>query len=39
MQRAAVPPEVPGHVLLRIIGKGAYGEVWLARRESGAYRA
>ncbi len=39
MQRAAVPPEVPGYVLLRIIGKGAYGEVWLARRESGGYRA
>ncbi len=38
-RRAEVPPEVPGHELLRVIGKGAYGEVWLARAKSGGYHA
>jgi serine/threonine protein kinase len=37
------PPEpalvIPGHELLRVIGQGAYGEVWLARDEIGAYHA
>ncbi len=37
--RASTPPAVPGHELLRIIGMGAYGEVWLARAETGAYHA
>lgn len=32
-------PEVPDHDILRIIGTGAYGEVWLARSVTGAYRA
>lgn len=32
-------PEVPDHEILRIIGTGAYGEVWLARSVTGAYRA
>jgi WD40 repeat protein len=30
---------VPGHTLLRRIGGGAYGEVWLARETAGAWRA
>jgi serine/threonine protein kinase len=30
---------VPGHELLRRIGEGAYGEVWLARDEIGAFHA
>jgi serine/threonine protein kinase len=30
---------IPGHELLRSIGQGAYGEVWLARDEIGAYHA
>ncbi len=30
---------IPDHVLLRRIGKGSYGEVWLARNSMGAYRA
>jgi len=27
----AAPPSIPDHTLIRVIGKGAYGEVWLAR--------
>ncbi len=33
-----VPP-LPDHELLRCVGRGAYGEVWLARGVTGAYRA
>jgi WD40 repeat protein len=33
------PPSVPDHTLLRPIGRGAYGEVWLARNVMGARRA
>ena len=33
------PPRVPDHELLRIIGRGAYGEVWLGRNLMGTYRA
>ena len=33
------PPRVPDHELIRRIGRGAYGEVWLARCAIGAYRA
>lgn len=35
------PPSfpVPDHELLRRIGRGAYGEVWLARSMTGAFRA
>lgn len=32
-------PVVPDHTILREIGTGAYGEVWLARSMTGAYRA
>src|SRR5213075_384119 len=32
-------PVVPDHVMLRRVGKGAYGEVWLARNAIGAYHA
>jgi len=34
-----MPPRVPDHELLRRIGGGSYGEVWLARSLLGAYRA
>ena len=33
------PVAVPDHTLLRRIGRGAYGEVWLARNALGLYRA
>ncbi len=32
-------PEVPDHGLLRVIGRGSYGEVWLARNIMGVLRA
>ncbi|MBR4310098.1 MAG: protein kinase, partial [Akkermansia sp.] len=32
-------PQIADHEILRIIGTGAYGEVWLARTVTGAYRA
>ncbi|MGH7968071.1 MAG: protein kinase domain-containing protein, partial [Limisphaerales bacterium] len=35
-----VPPIlIPDHTLIRRIGKGSYGEVWLARNVLGIYRA
>jgi serine/threonine protein kinase len=33
------PPTVPDHELVRRIGQGAYGEVWLARNALGTWRA
>ncbi len=36
-QRA--PPQIPDHELIRKIGGGSYGEVWLARSIMGTYRA
>jgi len=33
------PPSIPDHTLLRPVGRGAYGEVWLARNIMGAPRA
>lgn len=33
------PPPVPDHELLRPIGRGSYGEVWLARNVLGEFRA
>src|ERR1051326_6660048 len=35
----APPPQIPDHELLRRVGEGAYGEVWLARNVMGTYRA
>ena len=36
---ARPPPQVPDHELLQLIGRGAYGEVWLARSVVGTLRA
>src|SRR5687767_6656359 len=33
------PLQIPDHVLIRPIGRGTYGEVWLAKSVVGAYRA
>src|SRR5213082_2572424 len=33
------PVQVPDHELLSCIGRGSYGEVWLARNVMGTYRA
>ncbi|MCW5551172.1 MAG: hypothetical protein KIS67_03290 [Verrucomicrobiae bacterium] len=33
------PPAIPDHELIRRIGQGAYGEVWLARNALGTWRA
>src|SRR5437870_5266743 len=32
-------PQIPDHELIRPIGRGSYGEVWLARSVMGTYRA
>src|SRR5437667_11286378 len=36
---ATPPPAIPDHELLRRIGEGSYGEVWLARNKLGTLRA
>src|SRR5882724_5805880 len=33
------PVSIPDHQLIRCIGRGSYGEVWLARNIMGVYRA
>src|SRR2546427_9688626 len=35
---ATQPPSIPDHDLLRRIGEGSYGEVWLARNKLGTLR-
>src|SRR5580765_430844 len=36
---AETAPVVPDHELIRCIGRGSYGEVWLARNAVGTWRA
>src|SRR5438874_670259 len=36
---AGIHPFIPDHELFRRIGRGSYGEVWLARSITGAWRA
>ncbi len=38
-QTASGQPKIPDHELLRRIGRGSYGEVWLARNVMGSFRA
>lgn len=33
------PPVIPDHEMIRCIGQGSYGEVWLARNAVGTWRA
>ncbi len=33
------PPPIPDYELIRMIGQGSYGDVWLARGVTGIYRA
>ena len=33
------PIDVPAHHLLRVIGEGSYGRIWLAINAMGTYRA
>jgi eukaryotic-like serine/threonine-protein kinase len=38
-EAAPLPVAIPDHQLLRRIGRGSYGAVWLARHSLGMYRA
>jgi len=38
-QKAPEPPSVPDHKLVQCIGKGAYGQVWLASDAIGTFHA
>ena len=38
-EASAQIPLIPDHEVLRVIGQGAYGEIWLARSVTGALRA
>lgn len=38
-QEEPAPPSLADHVLLRRIGRGSYGDVWLARNALGTFRA
>jgi len=37
--RRSGPPQISDHELLKCVGRGSYGEVWLARNILGVHRA
>jgi len=37
-EQAPDVPAIPDHEMVRVVGKGAFGEVWLARNLIGSYR-
>lgn len=39
MEDSVKPPNIPDHDVLRPIGSGSYGQVWLVRTVTGQYRA
>ncbi len=39
MRTVEQKPHIPDHEVLRVIGRGAYGEIWMARGLTGALRA
>jgi eukaryotic-like serine/threonine-protein kinase len=39
LAKGSAPPVIPEHELLRLIGEGSSGQVWLARNALGTYRA
>lgn len=39
VKRGREAPPIPDHVVLRCVGRGSFGDVWLARTVTGAYRA
>ena len=39
VMRASQAKEIPDHTLLRCVGRGGYGEVWLARNAIGGFAA
>ena len=40
LQRSTTPsPAIPDHELIDVVGRGSYGDVWLARNKLGTLRA